>query len=490
MISLKPRSILQLTVTGFLTVSALLVIALLITAQQLDGLSGQGQRIVNQSATAMSASRTIIEQANSMDRYAGQFEVLRDEEILTLYAVRRETFISSAMELSSLRLSTEIGDSIAELVGTEEQAFAAITESDAEVALQSGNLYPQLTERAYQISDAISEWTNLQLADLQEETENTKSLLTIEAMLLVSAALAIAGVFTALITSPLLQIEKAIGQLGDGSYSQPIIIKGPKDLVSLGGRLDWLRSRLGKLEQQRSSFLRHVSHELKTPLTAIQESASLLGDGVVGNLNGEQQDIIRIQNSNCQRLRTLIEDLLQYNLESFSVLNSMPEPVRLDKMVDKVILAHELIIKSSGLVLELKLARLIVNGDNEQIRVIFDNLLANAIKYSPENGTITLDLFREGDNAVFEITDQGPGIKAEESDKIFEAFYQGEAPERKIYLGSGLGLAITQEYVNANAGLISVVNHSQGARFRVQFPVARGRLTSVAATEEASHVGT
>jgi len=472
MISLKPRSILQLTVTGFLIVSGLLVIALLITAQQLDGLSGQGQRIVNQSATAMSAGRTIIEQASSMERNAGQFEVLQDEELLTYYAVRREIFVESAMELRSLQLGLEIDNSVTELLGTEEKAYATVTNQGEESALQSGNMYPQLTERAYRISTAISEWTNQQLAELQEETENTKSLLTIEALVLVIAALAIAGIFTALITSPLLQIEKAIGQLGSGSYNEAINITGPRDLVSLGGRLDWLRSRLNKLEQQRSSFLRHVSHELKTPLTAIQESASLLSDGLVGSLNGEQQDIIRIQNSNCQRLRALIDDLLQYNLESFSVLNSMPEPVRLDKMVNTVIQAHELIIKSSGLILELDLARLIVNGDNEQIRVVFDNLLANAIKYSPENGTITINLYQQDGNALFEITDQGPGIKAEEADKIFEAFYQGEAPERKIYLGSGLGLAITQEYVNANAGMISVINHSSGARFRVQFPMA------------------
>lgn len=486
MISLKPRSILQLTVTGFLTVSALLVIALLITAQQLDGLSAQSQRIVIQSSTAMNAGQTIIEQTTSMERNAGQFEVLRDEEILTVYATRRQTFIDSAMLLRSLRLSPAIGDRIAELLSTEEKAFAAITEPDQQTALQSGNMYPQLTERAHNISNAITEWTNQQLVDLQEETENTKRLLTIEALLLVSAALAIAGIFTALITSPLLQIEKAIGQLGSGSYNEAINISGPRDLVSLGRRLDWLRSRLGKLEQQRSSFLRHVSHELKTPLTAIQESASLLSDGVVGNLNGEQQDIIRIQNSNCQRLRTLINDLLQYNSESFSVLNSMPEPVRLDKMVDRVILAHELIIKSSGLAMKLNLAKLVVKGDNEQIRVIFDNLLANAIKYSPENGTITVDLYQEGSHAVFEITDQGPGIKAEEADKIFEAFYQGEAPERKIYLGSGLGLAITQEYVNANAGMISVISRSQGAKFRVQFPVSARRETSNAAMVEAT----
>src|SRR5690606_28413123 len=129
------------------------------------------------------------------------------------------------------------------------------------------------------------------------------------------------------------------------------------DLSSLGSRLDWLRSRLGKLERQRSSFFRHVSHEFKTPLAAMQESSALLKDEVVGPLNAEQKEILRIQGSNCQRLQALIDDLLRYHMESFSVLNAMPREVRRGKVVEQVVAAHELTIKSERLSLRRHLER-------------------------------------------------------------------------------------------------------------------------------------
>jgi two-component system sensor histidine kinase GlrK len=281
----------------------------------------------------------------------------------------------------------------------------------------------------------------------------------------------LAGVFTALITRPLLQVNRAINQLGSGSYATPVAIRGPKDLVRLGASLDWLRDRLHKLEQQRTLFLRHVSHELKTPLAAIHESSALLGDGAVGALSAEQLAIIRIQGSNCQRLQRLIEDLLRYNAESFSVLNVMPQPVRVDRVVDGVVATHELALGSRQLVIAREVEKVTVQGDAEQLRVVIDNLMTNAIRFSPQGGTITLRLREEHDCVVFEILDQGPGILPEETGKVFEAFYQGAAPNKDFYKGTGLGLAIAEEYARANGGTIEALASDDGGHFRLLLPL-------------------
>src|SRR5690606_2721480 len=118
-----------------------------------------------------------------------------------------------------------------------------------------------------------------------------------------------------------------------------------------------------------------VSHELKTPLAAIHESSALLRDGAVGPLSQEQQEILRIQGNNCQRLQRLIEDLLRYNADSFSVLNLMPQPVRLDKVADGVVAAHELALKSQQIAIVREMDRITVQGDAEQLRVVIDNLM-------------------------------------------------------------------------------------------------------------------
>ncbi|MEX0618306.1 MAG: HAMP domain-containing sensor histidine kinase [Pseudohongiellaceae bacterium] len=468
----RPRSILQLTVTGFLAVTGLLIIALLVTARQLSGLSETSQLVVNQHTRAVAASRTLMEQSTGMERNVKQYNITSDSGLLDLYVDRRRNFAGAANELLVLDLSEDVSEFVTAAVALETDIFTIVSSASP---MEAELLFPQLTLLTAQISGSVNEWSNTQVASIPQEAENTQRLLTFQAILLVSAALILAGVFTALITRPLIQIEKAIGQLGSGAYDETINIKGPRDLESLGRRLDWLRGRLSKLEQQRSSFLRHVSHELKTPLAAIQESSSLLSDGVMGALSEQQREVISIQHKNSHRLQALIDDLLRHNTESFSLLNVMPGPVRLDKVVDRVITAHELTAKPHCLIINKKLARITINGDYEQLRVAVDNLLGNAVKFSPDGGVIEVHLFELNGNAVLEVIDQGPGIKAEETDRIFEAFYQGTPPQKPAYKGSGLGLAITQEYVQANRGHIQIVDVAAGACFRVEFPTNKNQ---------------
>lgn len=478
MLAIKPRSILQLTVTGFLLVAGLLIVALVITAGELDGLSDRSQRAVNQAATAMRASRVLIEQTTSMERNFRQYAITGNADMLEVYADRRKSFNAAARQLAEVYLDEVIARQVKELAAREAHAHRAVFAMPLDTRAE--DLFPEMLGTAYEISRGIDTWTNRELASIRREAMETRDLLTLQALVLVGTALALAAVFTALITRPLLQVNRAINQLGSGSYATPVAIHGPKDLVRLGASLDWLRDRLHKLEQQRTLFLRHVSHELKTPLAAIAESSALLSDGAVGTLSEEQLGILRIQGNNCQRLQRLIEDLLRYNADSFSVLNVMPQPVRLDRVVDTVVGAHELALRSQQLRIERAVDRLTVQGDAEQLRVVIDNLMTNAIRFSPAGGTITLKLHAQDGGAVFEILDQGPGIAPGETGKIFEAFYQGTALQdaeagKDFYKGTGLGLAIAEEYARANGGTIEALAAGSGGHFRLRLPLEAKR---------------
>ena len=125
------------------------------------------------------------------------------------------------------------------------------------------------------------------------------------------AALAI--LFAVLIARPIRQLDQAIRQMGTADFTHAIEVNGPQDLRYLGQRLEWLRTRLHELEEQQNRFLRHVSHELKTPLTAVREGAELLRDNVGGELSPEQREIVRIVRENTLSLQKLIEDLLTYH---------------------------------------------------------------------------------------------------------------------------------------------------------------------------------
>src|SRR5690606_37796806 len=106
--------------------------------------------------------------------------------------------------------------------------------------------------------------------------------------------------------------------------------------------------------------------------------------------------------------------------------------------------------------------------------VVIDNLLMNAVKFTPEQSEITLELKKQESFAQLDIKDQGPGIEAGEAERIFEGFYQGEHSSQAYMPGHGLGLAIVKEYLSSNGGSIEVMESEQGAHFRLPLPLAPG----------------
>lgn len=470
--TLKPQSILQLTIIGFLAVSATLVVALLLTARKLDGLGMISQRIVTTANEAMRYSGVLVEQASAMERNVLQFGITGGQEILAVYSDRSRRLTQALAALGALSGSTELDQAIDELAISEAALSAAMASHE------DGELPEvELLGLAHNVAEEISEWNTARLAALRSDTERTRQLLTWQAVGLVLCALVMAGIFTALITRPLLQLERAIGRIGDGSLKEPIRVSGPRDLVQLGGKLDWLRQRMQALEERRSLFLRHISHELKTPLASMQESAALMMDEVAGPLSTEQRHLVDIQLKNSRRLRHLIDDLLRHNTAHFALLNKPPEAVRLDRVLDKVLRDNEPMLRSRKLQVLREGEAATVSGNFDQLRVVFDNLLTNAIRFSPEGGGIRVIFGGEGEQVTVDFRDEGPGVPLAEREDIFTPFFQGRQPDHDRHGGTGLGLAIAREYCHANRARIAVLDSTHGAHFRLSFGTAPARST-------------
>ncbi|MGZ5618715.1 MAG: sensor histidine kinase, partial [Usitatibacter sp.] len=128
-----------------------------------------------------------------------------------------------------------------------------------------------------------------------------------------------------------------------------------------------------------------------------------------------------------------------------------------------------LAIVAKGIRIELNCENVAAYCDEEKIRIVLDNLLSNAVKFSPERGLISIKLYKEHGDAVFEVADEGPGIPEPEREKVFEAFYRGTDTPIAAIKGSGLGLSIVKEYVTLHRGRIEVLE-GPGAHFRIRFP--------------------
>jgi two-component system sensor histidine kinase GlrK len=309
-----------------------------------------------------------------------------------------------------------------------------------------------------------------EVARLRASAEAVQRRLVLLVIFGTAVALGIALALARYIARPITQLDAAIRQLGGADFAHPITVRGPEDLQTLGERLDWLRRRLAELEAEKNRFLRHLSHELKTPLTALREGAELLSDQIGGPLAPPQRQVVGIMRDNSVKLQRLIEDLLDYQRALHAAASLMPRAVALDALVRDVAMGHELAMRAKGQRLVLKADKVAVEADPEKLRSIVDNLIGNAVKFTPAGGSVTVLARANGAEAVIDVIDSGPGVPAEERESIFDSFFRGRIKASSRVEGTGLGLAIAREFTEAHGGRISVVSEGGGGHFRVKLP--------------------
>ncbi len=470
-----PRSFLKFILLGFLLVSLPLVYALAELILSLDRLQLQGQQAVQQAAQAGRASRQLFEQAVTLERVVRQYLILDDPALLDDYARVRQEFRQTAGQLALLPLEPAQQKVLTGLTDSETRLHGVLNagQRTAETQAQLADGYARLADGAQSMLAAANGLTERAIERLQSIASEGRQKWIYLAAATVGIALTLAIIFAVLIARPIRQLDQAIRQMGTADFTHPIEVNGPQDLRYLGQRLEWLRSRLSELEEQQNRFLRHVSHELKTPLTAVREGTELLRDRVGGELSREQQEIVRIVRENCLQLQKLIEDLLRYQ-QTRATEPQARGPVSIPDVVRRVIREHKLAALARMISFDTDLAPAVVDGDAERIRTIVDNLVSNAIKYSPRRGEIRVRLRVDRGTAVLDVMDQGHGVPEGERERIFDSFYQGKPPSGGRIKGSGLGLAIAREYAIGHAGRIDARDRDDGERgatFTLRLPL-------------------
>ena len=465
-----PRSFLSLLLLAFALVAAPLIVAFYNAAVYVEQLADQSQTAVSQAAQASRGSRLLVEQTTALERVVRQYLILDDAELLNDYARLRANFKANTSELSLQPLDElqlhELNNTIDKEQGLYEQLLRKPATEAGKTVLVEG--YVALSELARDVLNTSNALIDRELESMRRTGERAQRILWLQLAATIPLGILLAAGVTLLIARPIRQLDQAIRRLGAGEFEGDIRVGGPADLKYLGGRLDWLRQRLIELEQQKRLFLRHVSHELKTPLTALREGSELLAEGTAGALSEGQREIVGILQQKSVQLQQLIEDLLNYHRAQESVGRLELTAVRFDRVVEQVLEDHRLAVQARSIRAELRLEPVTLRADEEKIRAVVANLVSNAVKYSPDEGMISLALQREGDEVVLDVRDAGPGIPPEDRDRIFDWFYQGEDIHRGRVRGSGLGLAIAREFVLAHGGRIEVVKeHAAGAHFRV-----------------------
>lgn len=450
-----PGSFFKLLAVGFVLGVLPLAAALVANTLALKQLARQSQRAVYDAARIAHDTRMLTEILPSLERSAQQSLILGDRELRERYAKFHKDFQEAAAGLTAMPLEQTYRALLAAMVDEEAAVFAIQKTRKAQPRILRRH-FDTLAQQSQSLLARANAMIDQEAMALRARAQEAETNAQIQFVIILPLVLLIVAGFAYLLARPIAQLESGIRKLGEQKLAERIRVDGPADLVQLGERLDWLRLRLQELEEQKSQFLRHVSHALKTPLTAIREGSELLTEGAAGELHARQLEIATIVRENGVQLQQLIEDLLRHGEAEFRATHVAQESIDVVELIEQIADKQKMAMAAKRLSLGTELETKNIVADRERLRVIVDNLLSNAIKHAPEMSKILLHASTEADGFCLRVLDEGPGVAPTERERIFEPFYCGALPGSSKVNSTGLGLAICLDHAKAMGGSIKV----------------------------------
>ena len=268
------------------------------------------------------------------------------------------------------------------------------------------------------------------------------------------------------ITIPVLALSRAADEVAEGRYDVELPgVPGGGEIAQLSDRFEDMAARLRESEARERNFLMSVSHELRTPLTAIRGHVEALREGVVEDpeLRAASLDVVAAETARLERLVGDVLDLARLNADRFTVLR---EEVDMGRLLDRAYAAFEQEARRRSIdYRELVHARPVITTDGDRVFQIISNLLANAFHWTPDGGRIAVELTAFDGRVGVAVEDSGPGVPADERDRIFRPFFSRDGG------GTGLGLAIARELAHALGGRVKLDSENgRGSRFVLELP--------------------
>jgi two-component system sensor histidine kinase GlrK len=332
---------------------------------------------------------------------------------------------------------------------------------------KSDDTFARIWRDYYQLTDTLKADLEQTQQQLDAHIAQQQWLFFIGLSVLVPLLAAVSIRLLVKVRSKLSAIENAAEQLGVGEWETPIVLSGSAELAKLGARLNWLRLSLKSQHEEQDTFLRHVSHELKTPLASMVEGTSLLNEQVLGALNAQQTRVLSIMDKSAVQLKALIEDLLLFSgtakltqLEQNKPCGELKTELQ-QYFADLPMAQHkQLNWQLDGL---------------EQLSVPFlpcklalTQVISNALRFAEYH--VEVSFSKAADGYQFVVTDDGQGFSEEAASRALEPFYKGAEQQHnnEATMHSGLGLSIAHECCKAMSGTLNI-RAQQGGHVTIKF---------------------
>ena len=282
------------------------------------------------------------------------------------------------------------------------------------------------------------------------------------------------------VIGPIQSIDSRLAAISAGDFSGHVDVRNRDELGALAVNVNRMNDELRRLyrevetaSQHKSDFLANMSHELRTPLNAIIGFSQVLREGMVGDVNEKQREYLEDILSSGQHLLALINDVLDLSKVEAGQVELQLAPFSLQDALERGVSMVREQATTEGIQVTLhKNGSLdVVSGDERRMSQVIFNLLSNAVKFTPTGGQVDVSATRINGEMRVSVADSGPGIAAEDLDRIFEEFQQTEAGARQLE-GTGLGLALSKRFVEMHGGRIWCESEvGKGSTFEFTLPL-------------------
>jgi signal transduction histidine kinase len=439
------------------------------------------REIVGQTLPAVRLTAAVREAMPALARLESRFLVLRDPRFRDLWTERagraaedlrrlaavvqteaeRAPLAAAAAALGEYRAVVERGHA---LLGRGDRAGALrLAEGEAREAVE------RVEEHLEALLAAVHARVDAAQAEAQRLERRTWS--GVVGALAAAVALALAGtaVVAVRITRSLRALSQATTAVAAGAFREPVPVGGDDEIGGLARAFNTMAGELRRIDRMKEEFFATISHELRSPLTSVREAAHLLADQVAGPLTPRQARLVEIVGRSSDRLLGLVNRILDLGRLRAGVLPLAREPVALDAVVARA--AEELRPQAEEAGVQVTQERAGgdagLEGDGERLHHVVVNLLANAIRFTPKGGRVTLTVRDAGAAVELVVADTGIGIPAEALPHVFDPYRQAHTDRG----GTGLGLAIVRGIVQAHGGEVRVESEEgRGTRVAVRLP--------------------
>lgn len=317
----------------------------------------------------------------------------------------------------------------------------------------------------------ITGWQSSFTAEETQFLEQTNQALLIAALAALLVAILTGILLARTMIHPLQALTRATQRIAAGDLEQQVAVQSQDEIGQLAQSFNRMSQEVARVNRLRRQMTADIAHDLRTPLTIIAGYVESMQDGV---LQPTPERLALIQ-AEVDRLQKMVEDL---RLLSQADAGELPVNVELlspQSLLEKVVSVHQHQAEQHSLAIKLELADNLpsIMVDETRMLQVFDNLIVNAMRYTPPGGEISLRAEKSGGTVLLSVTDSGMGIAAEDLSRIFERFYRSEKSRTGENGESGLGLAIVKTLVEAQSGTVwAESSPGQGARFFLRFPIA------------------